>query len=1014
MWVFAAHTNEVRALRAGLFGLSLVVCFMSSLFRQFVLGFTVSLFSTGVLAQSNPADFETSEFYANWGLAPIKAQYAWSQGFTGAGVRIAIVDTPAQITHPEFAGRVVGAVPTNEFPVPGFPIPIHGTHVMGLAGAARNDVGMIGSAFDAQLLSVVNGNLGNPGYFGVTNWGPAVVAYGATVMNGSFVIEAQPKRVVNNAENPHWREIRHLVAFPEALEGYVQNIDVMAQHDVVMVFAAGNNRAVRNNTPGGVPWVPEQLIATRIPDFPGSLPLITPTNSQADDPLYRLLLPGSQLSNPDTWSYLPLSEYASVDLSYLAGSLIAVVATDQNNQIAEFSNRCGVAANWCLAAPGLDLWSTVPVNTYQNDFGTSMSAPLVAGGAALVRLAFPYMTARQVIEVLLTTATQLGDASIYGHGLLNLEKAVQGPIEFGHPSLIPGQASIFAPVFAVDTKGHDSMWRNDISGVGGFSKAGDGMLTLTGNNTYTGATTITGGTLRVDGSIAPSSLTIGSQATLQGTGVVGNTAIAGVLSPGNSVGTLTVRGDLILDEGATYRFEIDRQQQSDQVVVSGTATLAANAVFELSAEDGIYLDQVYPMLQSASLVGTFDNLHTNYTFIDLNFLVSRTSAWSEIGMVAQRNDTSMASFAQTNNQRAVATAIDQQSPGDEPFNAVVLNDDPSQLPNMYQDWSGEIYSANQAALLYNSRLLAQVVNWRLQDGWHDGTVTRLQQVGQANADTTMWAQAYGNWDSFSANADAQKATANSGGFLIGLDHQVIPELRLGGGFAASVTTTTVAASQAQTSGYHVLLYGAYERDALRLSGGLVQSWYSANVNRTLPFDDQGNARGTVASNSTQLFADLSTPIVLHARGLASQGPSQRTTLWPFAQVSQTWLRTANFGETGAEAALSGQSANASVGFGSLGARLQHQWQTDQTVWQATLSAGLQRAWGDLSPTTSLAFATGPDFTVSAAPIARNSAVIEVGLGASLGPSSRFNLVYLATLAGQSSSQMLQAQLLWRF
>ena len=122
----------------------------------------------------------------------------------------------------------------------------------------------------------------------------------------------------------------------------------------------------------------------------------------------------------------------------------------------------------------------------------------------------------------------------------------------------------------------------------------------------------------------------------------------------------------------------------------------------------------------------------------------------------------------------------------------------------------------------------------------------------------------------------------------------------------------------------------------------------------------------------------------------------------------------NFGETGAEAGLTGQATNASVGFGTLGARLTHQWQSEETTWQASLSAGWQRAWGDRSPTTTLAFATGPDFTVTAAPIARDAAVIEVGIGASLGPSSRFNLVYSTTLAGQSSSHMLQAQLQWWF
>lgn len=213
----------------------------------------------------------------------------------------------------------------------------------------------------------------------------------------------------------------------------------------------------------------------------------------------------------------------------------------------------------------------------------------------------------------------------------------------------------------------------------------EGVLTLTGTNTYTGDTTITGGVLRVNGSIASSDL--------------------------------TVQGELDPQDGATYLNEIDADQNGDLVVVTGTATIADGAIVELSAEDGVYLDPLYPMFKAGTLTGTFENLHTNYTFIDLDFI----SAGGEVGVVAERNTASMSAFAQTNNQRAVANAIDAQSGLAEPYNDVILNDDSRQLPGWYQDWSGEIYSANQAALICNSRLLAQVVNWRLQDGWLDAT-----------------------------------------------------------------------------------------------------------------------------------------------------------------------------------------------------------------------------------------------------------------------------------------------------
>ena len=116
--------------------------------------------------------------------------------------------------------------------------------------------------------------------------------------------------------------------------------------------------------------------------------------------------------------------------------------------------------------------------------------------------------------------------------------------------------------------------------------------------------------------------------------------MAGVLSPGNSVGTLTVAGDLMLQDGSTYLYEIDANQNGDRVVVSGMAAIDDGAVFELNAEDGVFLDRVYPMIQSGTLDGTFENLHTNYTFIDLDFVTSDSG--KELGVVAERNQTSRA------------------------------------------------------------------------------------------------------------------------------------------------------------------------------------------------------------------------------------------------------------------------------------------------------------------------------------------------------------------------------------
>ena len=105
--------------------------------------------------------------------------------------------------------------------------------------------------------------------------------------------------------------------------------------------------------------------------------------------------------------------------------VIAVAATDYDDGQAQFSNF----GNWIeLAAPGVNVYSTVLDNGYANKSGTSMAAPHVVGVAALVWSSFPYMSRDQLRFYLRYTADDLGSLGFdesYGYGRINAKKAVE-------------------------------------------------------------------------------------------------------------------------------------------------------------------------------------------------------------------------------------------------------------------------------------------------------------------------------------------------------------------------------------------------------------------------------------------------------------------------------------------------------------------------------------------------------------------------------------------------------------
>ena len=121
-----------------------------------------------------------------WGVARVDAEWAWPTA-TGAGVKVAVLDTGIDKDHPDLQVNIAGGVnfvrrgrkldPTKWDDDDG-----HGTHCAGIIAAANNEIGVVGVAPQASLYAVKVLNSSGTGY-----WSDVVAALDWCVANGVHV-----------------------------------------------------------------------------------------------------------------------------------------------------------------------------------------------------------------------------------------------------------------------------------------------------------------------------------------------------------------------------------------------------------------------------------------------------------------------------------------------------------------------------------------------------------------------------------------------------------------------------------------------------------------------------------------------------------------------------------------------------------------------------------------------------------------------------------------------------------
>jgi subtilisin family serine protease len=153
--------------------------------------------------------------------------------------------------------------------------------------------------------------------------------------------------------------------------------------------------------------------------------------------------------------------YTNADNIYM----LTVSATDSNDALASWSNTGNFVD---LAAPGVGILTTGLGGGYVSGSGTSFSAPVVAGVAALVMSLNPSLSGTDVRTLLEQSADDLGSAGwdpSYGYGRVNAYKAVLAA-GGAPPDTIPPTASFSSPTNGASVSGSISVAVTGTDNVG--------------------------------------------------------------------------------------------------------------------------------------------------------------------------------------------------------------------------------------------------------------------------------------------------------------------------------------------------------------------------------------------------------------------------------------------------------------------------------------------------------------------------------------------------------------------
>ena len=490
-----------------------------------------------------------------------------------------------------------------------------------------------------------------------------------------------------------------------------------------------------------------------------------------------------------------------------------------------------------------------PVSVIFDQFGDGTFGGVINGRGSLLKTGKGALT-------LAGANTYTGGTTVQAGTLQGNSTSLQGNI-VNNAALVFNQGSL-------------GTYAGNVSGSGTFTKIGGGDLKTTGSIQAGGDSYIQNGTLSVNGSLtSPQILVDGPNSILGGNGDIdGNikTINGGRIAPGNSIGTITIRGSLTIDEG-TLDMEVAPDGRSDKIILTGPRGVLTFNVGTLNAifEPGLYSPTTYTLVTTSQGVqGSIDSLSTENlppNFIPYGYNDDKNVYLKLIAALGYGDPLSV-------NQQAIVTPINTlyNANSELPSNfADLYTLTGANLRNVLNQASGEAAtglrpSAVQMTNQFLSLMLDPFVDGR---GGVAGASAPLPFVGlapdasappsgalsyadplpthKANPATmspwTAWGAVYGgaghtNGDPWGVGS--QRLSDNAGGGVAGFDYHANPSTVFGFALGGGGTNWSVdGLGGGNSTAFQAGVYGSSHWGPMYLGGALSFTNHWASTDRTV-------------------------------------------------------------------------------------------------------------------------------------------------------------------------------------